>query len=103
MLSERAFQCLKVFFIQLFLENRDVLQCHLRSELILQSVDVDEDAVEFFLVFVELEEVGGGLLEPSVKRGLEILGLIKQWRLLEVPGGFAGVPVILRQFNRISN
>ena len=67
-LSERAFQCLKVFFTQLLLENRDVLQCHLRSELILQSVDVDEDAVEFFLVFVELEEVVGGLCGTKCKK-----------------------------------
>ena len=42
---------------------RDILVGHLRGQLVLQAVDVDEDAVQFFLV-------GFQLLEPGFTFGL---------------------------------
>ena len=43
----------------------DILVRHIRGKLVLQTIDVDEDAVQFFFVLFELLEAVFAFLLPS--------------------------------------
>ena len=71
----------------------DVLVLHLRGQLVLQAVDVDEDAVEFLLIGFQLAETGVALLLPQPERLCNGGHRPHQRMPLEIPGSFKGVPV----------
>ena len=103
----------------------DVLILDLGGQLVLQTVDVDEDAVQFLLVGFELVEALLALTLPQEPAQLERAGYLRKVAverahragdrggipplivpfdegvLREIPGGFKGVPVHFRRGNII--
>ena len=80
------------------LAHGHVLVVHVGGQFVLQAVDVDENAVQLFLVGFQLgKAVGAGTLPVAPAVGKEHVVLVDgggdEGVALEVPGGFEGVPI----------
>ena len=81
--------------LQVSLAHGHIFIFHFRSQLILQAVNVDKNAVQLFFIGFQLVKTVIAFFLPLVKGFGNRGNIAKQWVLLTVPRSLKRVPIIL--------